>query len=74
MMIDREKVIKAIEYCTDDDLPCRDDSCPYWPEGFSACLGNLMRDALALLKADQTYLLEKDKTIKKLQQEPRVIA
>lgn len=58
-MIDREKVIKAIEYCTEDSLVCHGDKCPYWKDGVSniVCWNNVMEDALTLLKADQAELI-----------------
>lgn len=57
-MIDREKVIKAIEYCTDNSLVCHGDECPYWKDGVSniVCWNNVMKDAGELLKADKRYL------------------
>ena len=74
-MIDREKVIDGLDRCNhyNDNNHC--DGCPYRkPNGIlSWCIDDLMVDALALLKADQTYLLEQDKMIKKLQQELMVI-
>ena len=56
-MNDREKVIKGLECCLKDDC----DNCPYYdPEVdhdcdyFGKCLrGNMYRDALALLKAQE---------------------
>lgn len=30
-MIDRNKLIKAIEYCT-DSIICHGDKCPYWKD------------------------------------------
>lgn len=71
-MIDREKVIKGLECCADiqRDTMHRDcDVCPYNDDprqGTCVTLFPLFRDALALLKADQTYLLDKDEKIKKL--------
>lgn len=51
-MPDREKVIKVIEgleHCiVDNNEPC---NCPY--DGDGGCIGSLMRDALALLKAQE---------------------
>lgn len=57
-MIDREKVIKAIEYCTGDSVVCYGDKCPYWKDGVSniVCWNNVMKDAGELLKTDQYYL------------------
>ena len=57
-MADMEKVMKAIEYCTDDALVCHGDTCPYWQDAISniVCWNNLMKDALALLKAQDETL------------------
>ena len=56
-MIDREKVIRAIEYCTDNVFICHGDDCPYWQDGLrtAVCWDNVMKDALELLKADEYY-------------------
>jgi hypothetical protein len=55
-MVDREKVIKALECCIirypDDKARC--DECPYE----SACCNRLKNDALALLKAQEPRLVE----------------
>ena len=52
--MDREKVIKGLEVCTSvaDGESCQKD-CPYYQE---VCYGydQLMRDALALLKEQET--------------------
>ena len=54
-MIDRKKVIKAIEYCTDNSLVCHGDECPYWKDGVSTivCWNNVMKDAGELLKEQE---------------------
>lgn len=59
-MIDREKVIKAIEYCTEDSLVCAGDKCPYWKDGVSTivCWNNVMKDAGELLN-EQSNIIEK---------------
>ena len=54
-MTDREKVIKGLECCNslhnDSIVKCATD-CPYW-EFDAKCRGFVMRDALALLKAQE---------------------
>ena len=47
--MDREKVIKSLEFCTSTDNMCED--CPYFNKEY--CNPNLMRDALALLKEQE---------------------
>lgn len=48
-MIDREKVIHALETCTRDDFPCKE--CGYYIEGKDYdCIDTMMRDALDLLR------------------------
>lgn len=68
-MIDREKVIKAIEYCTEDSLICHGDKCPYWQDGVSniVCWKNVMKDAGELLKADQAELIRQREHIESLE-------
>lgn len=66
-MIDREKVTAAIDECLKTDVfKCED--CPYLGKQADvlSCVGVLMKDASELLKADQTYLQERDEKIKKL--------
>lgn len=69
-MIDRERVIDGLDRCKryryNDNNPC--DGCPYRKtnEIRSCCIDDLIEDAFALLKADQTYLQEQDEKIKKL--------
>lgn len=61
-MTDREKAIKGLECCMKDDC----DNCPYYdPEVdhdcdyFGKCLqGNMYRDALALLKAQEPRVMK----------------
>ena len=49
-MIDREKVIKGINYCTHtDEVEC--PNCPYWQD--DDCVEALIADALALLKKQE---------------------
>ena len=58
-MADREKVIRGLECCLEDearDLKCWEDGdypeCPY-NDHVDGCMGRLNRDALALLKAQE---------------------
>ena len=53
-MVDREKVIKGLECCTKGDEVqfCRDEGCPY-ADVPDDCMGDVMRDALELLKAQE---------------------
>jgi len=60
-MIDREKVIKGLEFClmtaTEEELMsdvCSHDDCPYYREYRGGqCVNAVARDALALLKAQE---------------------
>ena len=54
-MVDREKVIKAIEYCFNIDDPC--EQCPY--DGID-CISKMKADALALLKEQPEIIRCKD--------------
>lgn len=67
-MIDREKVIQAIEYCT-NSIICQGDKCPYWKEGVLniVCWYKIIKDAAELLKADQAELIRQRDTIVELQ-------
>lgn len=69
-MIDRNKVIKAIEYCT-DSIICHGDKCPYWKDGVSniVCWYEIMQDAAEMLKADQIELIRQRDIIEKLQKD-----
>lgn len=49
MVIDREKVIRGIEYCLQDVQDCR--KCPY--QGEEYCTDAVMMDALALLRGQE---------------------
>ena len=53
-MIDREKVIAAIESCLQTDV-CKCDDCPYFGKGEDglSCVGVLMRNARDLLVLDK---------------------
>lgn len=74
-MIDREKILKGLECCADlqrDTMHRACDVCPYNDDprqGTCVTLFPLFRDALDVLKADQTYLQEQDKKVKKLEDE-----
>lgn len=59
-MIDREKVIKGLECCSETDMCCMEISC-YHPKYLECpyhetedCVPNLVKDALALLKERET--------------------
>lgn len=67
-LIDREKVvIKGLECCTEPSRKCSE--CPYVGEGkiISYCATRLTKDALTLLKADQTELIRQRDIIARLQ-------
>ena len=49
-MIDREKVVKGLEYCTGNQL-C--SGCGYYDPDNVRCQKDLMRDALELLKEQE---------------------
>ena len=54
-MVDREKVIKGLECCTNNGVVCFSD-CPYCKEFTMAdgrCITALQADALALLKEQE---------------------
>lgn len=62
-MTEREKVIKGLECCLEDearDLKCWEDGdypeCPY-NDRVDGCMGRLNRDALALLKAQEPRVM-----------------
>lgn len=48
-MVDREKVIKALEKCSFRDCP----TCPYYSPNDSRCIRELIYDALTLLKEQE---------------------
>ena len=56
-MTDREKVIKGLECCDNDDC----DNCPYFrscvENDFGTCRATLHRDALVLLKAQEPRVM-----------------
>lgn len=68
-MDNREKVIKGLECCTKGDEVqfCRDEGCPY-ADVPDDCMGDVMRDALELLKAQEPRVmtLEEVKGMKRL--------
>ena len=61
-MPDREKVIKGLECCTNSDMNMCLYNCPYHKDHTDGCSGGIkmMRDALALLKEQETVVLCKD--------------
>lgn len=66
-MIDREKVIKGLECCSAQDRRvafCHEYDCPY--RDYEECPENLMRDALALLKAQEPRVM----TLKEVKAKP----
>ena len=58
MMVDREKVIKGLKNCSDvyygADGTC--SSCPYSKINGDICLGELVHDAISLLKEQETEI------------------
>ena len=69
-MIDREKVIKGLEHCTNGRNGCFE--CPYSEDGFSAtiyCKLQVDRDALKLLKEQQEQIKNRDESLEKAQEE-----
>lgn len=63
-MIDREKVIKGLECCSAQDRRvafCHEYDCPY--RDYEECPENLMRDALALLKAQEPRVMTLEEVI-----------
>lgn len=68
--MDREKVIKGIEYCLTIDSPCGD--CPYYShEDIQEldCERNLRHDALALLKEQGEQIKNRDESLEKAREE-----
>ena len=62
-MSDREKVVNALEHCIEGCF----DNCPYEYGGavtLKYCRSDLMRDALELLRDDETQLIYRDEIIK----------
>ena len=53
--MNREKVIKGLEYCEEYFNCC--DKCPYW-DGGTHCTADLAHDALDLLKEQQNQIWE----------------
>ena len=50
-MIDREKMIKGLEICSDDTKKCH--GCPYLMTDAPRCWDVVMKDALELLKGQE---------------------
>lgn len=75
-MIDREKVIKAIECCTADSMICYGDKCQYRKVGvpFNVCWNNVLKDAGELLRADQAELIRQRDTISKYRKADEFLA
>ena len=58
MSLDREKVIKGLECCTNINMKCEEEKCPYWKN--DDCSDDLMRDALSLLKEHEAVEPRRD--------------
>jgi len=64
-MVEREKLIRAMEYCTGDIVPvdendeCLGDVCPFKEGGYESgdCQENMIRAALALLREQEPRVL-----------------
>ena len=57
-MVDREKVIKALERCATKGCGCDDEEgCPYNNGVDYTCVTELVNDALALLKAQEARIV-----------------
>lgn len=58
-MPDREKVIKGLECCTTQGFGCIENKkCPYGAQRYgSHCVDSMLRDALALLKAQEPRVM-----------------
>lgn len=56
-MVEREKVIRGLEACVNNQLLMQCESCPYHTDK-ARCLTTLMRDALALLKGQEARVLD----------------
>lgn len=65
-MVEREKLIRAMEYCTADITPvdendeCFGDVCPFKEGGYESgdCQENMIRATLALLKEQEARVLD----------------
>lgn len=56
--MDREKVIKGLECCSNSQKNrCEANSCPYWVSE-CCCIDDMLNDALALLKEQQQQIWE----------------
>lgn len=68
-MAEREKLIRAMEYCTadiahvDENDECLGDVCPFKQDGYESgdCQENMIRAALALLKDAEPRVLSLEK-------------
>ena len=66
MKVDKEKLIRAMEYCTGDIVPvdendeCLGDVCPFKEGGYESgdCQENMIRAALALLREQEPRVLD----------------
>jgi hypothetical protein len=56
-MPDREKVIKGLECCVIHVNCAADGGCPYNSQAYSNCLDTAIKDALALLKAQEPRVM-----------------
>ena len=69
MKVDKEKLIRAMEYCTADITPvdendeCLGDVCPFKEGGYESgdCQENMIRAALALLREQEPRVLALEK-------------
>ena len=69
MKVDKEKLIRAMEYCTGDIVPvdendeCLGDVCPFKEGGYESgdCQENMIRAALALLREQEQRVLALEK-------------
>ena len=53
-MTDREKTLKGLECLITNEVPC--EGCPYYGSGY--CLRNIAKDAMELLKKQESLLEE----------------
>ena len=66
MKVDKEKLIRAMEYCTADITPvdendeCLGDVCPFKEGGYESgdCQENMIRAALALLREQEARVMD----------------
>lgn len=76
-MTDAEKVIKALELCSDKEQCCRqypEEHCPYenwlgdYEDSFYECTSMLAKDALAVLEEQKELIHDLTETVKQLNQ------